>query len=317
MIRTFVLIYAFLIGQVTVWAQECSGPMRLVVGFSSGGGADNVARTLAKQITIKFGRTVIVENKAGAGGNIAAEYVAKAPPDGCTLIIRGNEHQLNTLIQPKPGYALRDFVPVARVTTQAVLIVANPNAAFKTVAGLIEYAKANPGKLPYGATGIGGGTHVAMELFMRATGTQMVRIQYKGGAASIVDTAAGVLPIAVTSVSVAMPLVAAGKVTPLVVTTPSRWPGLPNVPTVTEAGYPDATMVYWLGVLAPAGTPLPVREKLNREFLAVLEESSVRERMLAQGLEAAPSSLQEFDKFLRDDLRVSSKLMQEIKLKID
>ena len=317
MIRPLLIASLLSAGLAPAWAQQCPGAMRIVVGLAAGGGADVVARTLAQRMTTKYGRTVIVENKAGAGGNIATEFVAKAPPDGCTLLIRGNEHHVNALIYAKPGYALKDFVPVSRVALGTVVILANPNAPFKTVGGLIDYAKANPGKLSYGSTGIGGGTHVAMEMFMRATGTQMVQIQYKGGSASIADTVAGILPLTATSAAVAMPLVGAGKVIPLVVTTPNRWRGLPNVPTVTEAGYPEATVGYWMGILAPAATPLAVREKLNQEVQSILEEPATRERLQAQGLEAAPSSIQDFDSFLQADEQASRKLMQQLKLKID
>ncbi len=312
-----ILASLLLIAQAPVWAQQCAGPMKIVVGLAAGGGADVVARTLAQRFTTKFGHTVIVENKAGAGGNIATEFVAKSAPDGCTLLVRGPEHHVNAIIYSRPGYTIKDFVPVSRVALGTVVILANPNAPFKTVAGMIEYAKANPDKLSYGSTGIGGGTHVAMEMFMRATGTRMVGIQYKGGAASIADTVAGILPMTATSAAVALPLINAGKVVPLVVTTPNRWRGLPNVPTVAEAGYPDATIGYWMGLLAPAATPLAVREKLNQEVQAILDEPAIKERLQAQGLEAAPSSIQNFEKFLQADEQVNRKLMQQLNLKIE
>ncbi len=313
----FVLASLLLMAQAPSWAQQCPGAMRILVGLAPGGGADVVARTLAQRMTTKFGRTVVVENKAGAGGNIATEFVAKAPPDGCTLLVRGSEHHVNALIYAKPGYAIKDLVPVTRVAQGTVVILANPNAPFKTIGGLIDYAKANPGKLSYGSTGIGGGTHIAMEMFMRATGTQMVQIQYKGGSASIADTVAGILPLTATSAATALPLITTAKVIPLVVTTPNRWPGLPDVPTVTEAGYPDATVGYWMGILAPAATPLAVREKLNQELQSILDEPAIRERMQAQGLQAAPSSIRDFEKFLYDDEQASRKLMQQLKLRIE
>jgi len=314
--RQLALACALLAGSLPALAQDCN-PLRIVVGLAPGGGADTIARALAQRLSARHGTTAIVENKTGAGGNIAADYVARAPKDGCTLLLRGSEHHVNAVIYSRPGYELKDFAPIAQVVNGPTIIVAHPAQPFKTLPALVSYAKANPGKLSYGATAAGSGSHVPMELFLRVAGIRIVHIPYKGGALSLADTTAGLLPVANSSVSVALPLIQSGKLVPLAVASRTRWPTLPNVPTMAEAGYPDANLVYWMGLLAPAGTPEPVQDKLNQQVRAILEEPAVRERLLAQGYEAAPGARQEFVRFLRNDEQVSRKLMQELKLKVE
>jgi tripartite-type tricarboxylate transporter receptor subunit TctC len=311
------LLCSMLVAPFSAFAQECSGTMRIVLGQAAGGGADTVARLLAQRFSGKFGQTVIVENKSGAGGNIAAAFVARAPKDGCTLLLRGSDHHVNTMIYTKPGYELKEFVPVARVVYGPLIIVTHPQQPFKSLRAVVDHAKANPGKLSYAATAAGSGVHVPMELFLRVAGVQIVHVPYKGAALSLADVAGGVVPIGIGSVSAAQPLMQTGKLVPLAVLSHGRWPSLPDVQTMAEAGFPEANTPSWLGLFAPAGTPVATQEKLNREFSALLEETSAREQLLTQGWEAAPGTVAEFARFAQDDVRANRKLIDALQLKVE
>ena len=317
MIRIVFSIAMLLVAHLPAQAQDCPGPVRLVVGLSAGGGLDALARMLAQRLTEKFGRQAIVENKAGAAGNIAASFVAKSPADGCTLLVTGNNHTVNPLVYPKAGYELKEFAQVIRAVEGTSVLVVNPGQPFNTLAALVGYAKANPGKLSYSSSGIGFPNHVAMEMFLKSARVDIVHVPYKGSAPALTDTVAGVVPVSISSAAAARAHIASGKLRPLAVSSPGRWPTLPGVPTMAEAGYKDATSVTWLGIVAPAATPLAVREKLNQEFRVILEEAPVREKLRLQGYEAVGGSIQEFDAFLQEDDRVTRKLMQELNLKVE
>jgi tripartite-type tricarboxylate transporter receptor subunit TctC len=298
-------------------AQDCPGPLKIVVGLAAGGGTDNVARTIAQRYTARFGQKVIVENRVGASGNIATEYVAKAPRDGCTLVLKGNEHFVNALVYSRPGYQPKDLTPVVHAVNGPVVVVANPSLPFDTLPGLVDYAKAHPGRLAYASSGVGSSTHVATELFTRAARIDVVHVPYRGAAPSLSDVAGGAIPLATVSVSAALPFVVSGRVRALGVSGNMRWPALPGVPTQAEAGYPGATYWYWMGLLAPAGTPAPVREKLNQRFRAVLEEPQVREHLQGLGYLAVGGSIAEFEKTLQADEQVERRLVQELNIRLD
>lgn len=298
-------------------AQDCPGPMRLVVGLPPGGGADIMARSLSERVKAQTGRDVIVDNKPGAGGNIAASIVAKAPPDGCTLLLTGNWHNINALIYPQPGYQVTEFAPVIRPAELASVLVVNPQQPFKTVAELVEYAKANPGKLSYATAGVGSANHMAMELFLKSARIQMLHIPYKGSAPAVADLLGGTVPVGVLGAPSAQPSVASGRLRALVVTSTARLPGMPNVPTAVEAGYPDVKYMVWNGILAPAATPLPLREKLNAQFHAAFADEAVSAKMRTQGYELLNGNVAEFGRFLEEDFRVTQRLVQEIQLKAE
>lgn len=301
----------------TALAQQCTGPLKIVVGLAAGGGTDNVARTIAQRYTARFGQMVIVENRVGASGNIATEYVARAPKDGCTLVLKGNEHFVNALVYSRPGYQPKDLVPVVHAVNGPVVLVANPSQPFDTLAGLVDYAKAHPGKLSYASSGVGSSTQVATELFTRAARVDIVHIPYKGAAPSLSDAAGGTIPLATVSVSAALPFVSSGRLRALAVSGNTRWPALPDVPTLAESGYAGATYWYWMGLLAPAGTPEPVRQKLNQQFRAVLEEPTVRERLQGLGYLAVGGSIAAFEKTLQADEQVERRLVQELDIRLD
>jgi tripartite-type tricarboxylate transporter receptor subunit TctC len=317
MIRIVFIFCMLFVCPVSAWAQQCSSPIRMIVGLSAGGGLDAVARMLAQRFAERFGETMIVENKVGATGNIAAQFVAKAPHDGCTLIIRGNEHNVNPLIYSSAGYEAKDFDPVIRVLRGPAVLLAGTNQPFKTLADMVRYAKANPGKLSYGTSGIGSANHVAMELFVQAAKIDVVHVPYKGAAPALADTAGGTVPLSMGSIAAAQAFITSGKLIALAVTGPHRWPTLPDVPTLVDAGYPSAVMENWNGIFTPAGTPLPIREKLNREFRLILEEPAIRERLLVQGFEPVGGNIDDLRRFMQEDERASRELMQALKLKVD
>ena len=292
--RSFAVALSVL-GLAPSWvsAQDCN-PQRIIVGFAAGGGGDSVARLVAQRLTARYGRQVIVENKTGAGGNIAAEFVAKAPKDGCTLLLTANSHNLNPLIFKRAGYESKDFAPVTRGVIGPALLVAANNQLFKSLSEMVAHAKANPGKLSYASSGIGGPNHIAMELFVKAAKLEMTHVPYRGAAPAMADTVAGVVPLAVSGTR--------------------RWPTLPHIPTMAEAGYPDAVLQYWTGILAPASTPMPVLEKLNREIESVLQVPESREQLQKMGYEPEPGTVQDFARFLAEDEAASRRYVQELKL---
>ena len=315
--RALLLLCAVFVAQAAAWAQDCPGQMRIVVGQAAGGGADIVARLLAQRLAPRLGHPVIVENRSGAGNNIAAEYVARSPKDGCTLLMRGSDHIVNTMIYARPGYELKDFVPIGRVVYGALVIVTNPQQPWKTLRALVDDARKQPGKLSYATTSAGSGSHVPMEMFLRAAGLQIVHVPYKGAALSLADVAANVVPMGIGSVSAAQPFFQAGKLVPLAVLSHNRWHSLPNVPTMTEVGFAEANMPSWHGIFAPAGTPVAMQQKLNQELQSLLSDNAVRERLLQLGWEAAPSTIPEFVRFLQEDERANRKLMDALKLKVE
>ena len=317
MFRMLSFVVALLLCQAPALGQECSGPLKLVVGLAAGGGMDVVARLLANSVTTRFSHTIVVENKTGASGNIAAEYVARAPRDGCTIIIRANEHNVNPLIYTRAGYEPGDFAPIVLLVRGPSVLVANPNQPFKTLSAMMEYARSNPGKLSYGSSGIGGGNHLFAETFLKAARLDILHVPYKGAALAMQDTISGNVPLSMGSVASALPYIESGKVIPLAVTGPKRWPTLPNVPSVAETGFANATTMAWMGLFAPAGTSKAAIDKLNQEFRAALEEAAIKEKLLTLGYEVAGGSPQEFDTFLQDDLRAMRKVVQELNIKVE
>ena len=317
MFRPLGLATALFLCTASAFGQECSGPLKLVVGLAAGGGMDAVARLVANSVSTRFKRTIVVENRTGASGNIAAEFVARAPRDGCTIFIRDNAHHVNALIYTRPGYAPNDFEPIVWLSRAPGLIVANANQPFKSLGALVDYAKAHPGALSYGSSGIGGGNHLAAELFLRAAKINVLHVPYKGAAPAMQDLVAGNVAFSVGSIASSIAYVESGKLVPLAVTGPRRWATLPHVPTLAEAGFPDATIVFWMGLLAPAGTPKVAIDRLNQEFRAVLEEETVKEKLQALGYEPVGGPPQDFEVLLREDLRSMRPVVQELNLKVE
>jgi len=264
-----------------------SRPIMLVVPYAAGGGNDVMARIVAEKMSKSLGQQIVIENKGGAGGSIATRQVAKAAPDGYTLGLGGTGTlAINPTLYPNVGYDPRkDFVPVGLIATSALVVLLNPSVDARTIPELIALAKREPGKLNYASAGVGSGIHLGAELFATMADIKLTHIPYKGSAPALTDLLGGHVAIYLSSLPAAISLVKEAKVRALAVTGPKRSPIFPDLPTVSEAALPGYEAVLHYGIVAPAGTPQPIVEKLSAAMTAALAEPDVRERVAADGAE--------------------------------
>ncbi len=278
-------------------------PIKFVVPYPPGGGTDVVARIVNEPLATALGQPIVIDNRGGAAGNLGTDIVAKAPADGYTILFTLSSHTINPKLYEKlPFDVERDFVPVSLVALIPQIVVVNPSVPITNVKELIAYAKANPGKLNYASVGIGSPAHVAGELFKLKTGVDMVHVPYKGGGPAITDTIGGQVQLAIVSMPAALQHVKSGRLRAIAVASAKRSASAPDVPTIAEAGVPDYAVESWYGALAPARTPPAIVAKLNAAFVKVLENPQVKERLFAQGAEAASSSQAEFDRIIKEEL---------------
>ena len=259
-------------------------PLRLVTGSAPGGGSDFVARTLAEKLSERIGHTVIVDNRPGAGGTIGADVVAKANPDGYTLLLNtGSAIAVNPALQVLPYDVQRDFAPVMLVSRAPFVLAVNPALPAKRVTDVIQLAKAHPQKYSYASSGIGAMSHLAMELFKNTAGVNVVHVPYRGSAPAAVDLIAGQVQLAMNNIVPTLPHVKSGRLRALAVSGPLRSPALPEVPTVAESGLAGYEAVQWYGVLLPARVPRSIGDFLHREISVVLQAPIVRTRLTEEG----------------------------------
>ena len=271
-------------------------PVRWIVPYAAGGFADIRARKLGIELAKKLGQPVVIENRAGAGGVVGTDAVAKAPPDGYTIGM-GNLAALSvnvSLMKKLPYDPQRDLQPIVLIERSALILVAGPGLKANSLHELIAYAKENPGRVGFGSSGIGGAHHLSGEMLKLRTGVDMVHIPYKGGAPAAADLIAGHLPVMFEMGYAAVPSVKGGKTRALAVTSSQRLPLLPEVPTMAEAGLPGFESYNWQGVIVPAGTPRAIVERLNREFNAILALPEQRESILATASEVAGGTPEQF-----------------------
>ena len=293
-------------------------PVQLVIVFAPGGGLDVVGRIVAERLTRNLGRQVIVENRPGAGGNIGTASLVKAAADGYTLLETTNSYNINSFIYKNPGYdARKDFAPVVQLTEAPSVLVTHPRSPFRTVRDLVNAARLEPGKLGYGTAGNGSPTHIAGEMFKTAANIDLTHIPYKSAAQSHLDVMGGQIPLAMAALPAVMKHVQAGTLHALAVTSEKRSPTLPEVPSIAESGYPKFSHITWIGILVPAGAPLPIIARLNREIVAVLSIAEVRERIIAVGAEPVGNSPSDFAAMLKADYDATGKLVSQIGLKVD
>ena len=290
-----------------------SKPITIVVPFAAGGTTDILARVVGQALTKQLGQTVVVDNRAGAGGNIGGAFAAKAPADGYTLFMGTvGTHAINqSLYKKMPFDPLKDFAPLTRVAMVPNLLVANPGKPFKTVKELIAYAKANPGKVNFGSSGSGSSIHLSGELFNALAKVDMVHVPYKGSAPAVTDLVAGQIDIMFDNMPSAIQHVRSGRLRPLAVTTARRSPELPDVPTVAEAGVPGYEATSWFGMFAPASTPAPVVAKLNGALVKVLADPEVKKKLAEQGAEAYSEKPEQFAEFIRKETAKWSKVVKD------
>ena len=300
--RALLLILALVSTQVAAQTYP-SRPIRFIVGFTPGGGVDINARLLAARMSELLGQQVIVENKPGAGTNIANEYVAKSAPDGYTLLLMSNTHTVNESLVPNKPYALlRDFIPVAPVNYSDLVLVVHPAVAANNLAELLALAKSKPGKLNYASSGPGTPYHMAGELFKAMAGLDIVHVPYKGSSQARTDTLGGQVDMMFDAVTTMSEFAKAGKVRALATTGKVRSSVLPNVPTMSEAGVPGYETVIWLGVMAPKGTPPEIVRRLNTEITTIIGRPDVRDEWVRQGAVAMKMNPEEFGRYIVDDI---------------
>jgi tripartite-type tricarboxylate transporter receptor subunit TctC len=278
-------------------------PVRIVVGFAAGGPTDVAGRLLSQKLTEKWGQPVVVEPRTGAGGNIAAEFVAKSAPDGYTLLLPAFAHAVNpSLYANLPFDTEKDFVPVALLTTSANLLAVHPSVPARNLRELIALAKARPGQLTYGSAGVASASHLAGELLNSMAGIKITHIPYKGAAPASVDLVGGHISAAFPSISLAAEHAKAGRLRLLGIASLKRADSLPEVPTIAEAGVPGFEVLSWYGLLAPAGTPAEIITRLNQDVTRGLNEADSVERIRAIGAEPMKSTPAEFGAFLRKEI---------------
>lgn len=294
-------------------------PVKVYVGYSAGGAVDLIARAVGQKIAGPLGQSIVVENKPGAGSNIAIKAVIDSPPDGYTLLLAANALAANmALYQPQPFDAEKDLAPVSFVGRVPVVIAASTaNAGMSSIKALIEQAKAKPGTVTFASPGNGSTPHLAMELFARAAGVSLAHVPYKGGSPAITDVIGGQVALVAVNALEVQPHVKSGRLKVLAVMSPTRSPALPDVPTIVESGFPGFEASVWYGFMAPAATPKPIIERLHAEVQKALATPEVRERMAAVGGEAVPASIADFAALIRADRQRYDKLVREAKIKPD
>ena len=311
-LRQRLAVLAFGIAASAACAQGYpSKPVKLIVPYPPGGPTDIVARVVAQKLSEQTGQQFIVDNRGGAGGNIGAEAVARAPADGYTLVVATTAHAINRSLFKNLSYDIKkDFVAVSQLTAGPLVIVANPSLPARDVKELIALAKSKPGELAFASSGPGQSTHLAAELFDTMAGIKMTHVPYKGSAPALTDVMGGQVALFFDTMLSAMPHVRAGKLKALAVTSATRSPAAPDIPTVAESGLPGYEAIAWNGILAPAGTPKEVVAKLNAELKKALELPEIKERFAAQGFAAAWSPPDKYAAFLDAEVDKWAKVVQ-------
>lgn len=294
-------------------------PIRLVVPFAAGGGTDIVARVIAQKLSEAWKQPVVVENKAGGNGTIGANAVAMSPPDGYVLTMMTASHSVNVTLQgnKQPYSLLKDFAPISQVTTQPYVLVVNPELPVRSVGDLIALAKAKPGKLTYGSSGIGGTSHLAGALFGVLANIEMTHVPYRGGEPAMADVVSGQIDMLFSTRLQSHGFVDSGRLRALAVTTAKRSPASPELPTMQEAGVPGYVVAGWYGILAPANTRPAIVAKLNREIVRIVHLPDVTAKMAADGSEPVGSSPEEFAAHIKAEVEKWRDLIQKTGIRTD
>jgi tripartite-type tricarboxylate transporter receptor subunit TctC len=293
-------------------------PIRMVTGYLAGGGSDFVTRTTAQKLGELMGTSVIVENRTGGGTNIAAEYVARAAPDGYTLFVGGSANTANMTLYRKPGYDIvRDFAPIAQLTVAPNILVVHPSVPARTLQELIALAKKNPGQLTYASAGNASSNHFSGALLTSMAHIELLHVPYKGGAGAIIDTIAGHVSMYFSTLQTALPHIRSGKVRGLAVTTAKRSQAAPEFPTFAESGLPGYEMAAWHMLLAPAGTPAEIVTRLNAEAARGLAQADAKQRLNSQGFDVVTGTPQALADYIKADLARSAKVIKDTNMRVD
>jgi len=296
-----------------------SKPIRIVVPFPPGGAVDFYARTVQQPLSEALGQTVVIDNRVGASGMVGADHVAKSAPDGYTLLL-GNIASLaiNVGIYAKMPYdPAKDFTPITHTVDVNYALVVHPSLPVKTVAELIAYAKANPGKIAYGSAGSGSLPHLATELFKSSTGTELVHVPYKGGGPMVTDLLGGTVQMVIADQANLMPHVKSGKLRAIAVASPARSANYPELPTIAESGIPGFQAVAWNGLVGPAGLPPDIVRRLNEAFVKVQALPEVRDKLRGGGLDPIGDAPETFGRFIHDEIAKWSKIAKDVGARAD
>jgi tripartite-type tricarboxylate transporter receptor subunit TctC len=318
MIRTILALVCMVAALPAIAQPYPSKPLKIIVPFGVGGPADIYARFLGARIGDAMGQPFVVENRVGGGGGIGADAVAKSAPDGYTLLMMSNTHTVNETLIPKKPYALmKDLAPINGVNYSDLLMVVHPSVQSNNLRELLAQAKAHPGKFNYASSGPGTPYHMAGELFKHMAGVDIVHVPYKGSDGARAGILGGQVHIMLDAITTMAPNVRAGKLKAMGTTGRVRSSVLPDVPTIAEAGVPGYETGIWLGLMAPAGTPRPVLQRLNAEIAKVLNAADVKESWGKQGAVPMSMTIEQFDKFLRDDIAKWAPVVKATGMKVD
>ena len=293
-------------------------PIRIIVPFPPGGANDIAARTINTRLPALLGQNLIIDNRAGAGGNVGAEIASKAPPDGYTLLMANNSLITNASLYRKLPYdPFRDFIPISMTATSPNMVVSHPQLPARSVKELVALAKSKPGELIYGSPGPGTSSHLAGELFKARTATNIVHVAYKGAGPLMVDQIGGHIMLSFTAPIVSKPHIDSAKLRAIAVTSEKRWPGLPSVPSVAESGYPGFDVYVWVALFAPAGTPRPIIDKIAADVTKTLESQEIKERFAGASIEVGASTPDGLAQFMKKDFELWDKLIKSQGIKLD
>ena len=292
-------------------------PIRLIIPFTPGGVTDTSGRFIAEQLSLKLGQQVISDNKPGASGNIGAQMVATAEPDGYTLLLgyAGTLSINPSLSEKVPFDSVKDFEPIGKIGDAVLIIVANNNFPGKSLVDLIAISKKDPNGLSYGTSGAGGTPHIAGELLKQKTGANLVHVPYKGGGQALLDLLGGNIPLVYTAVAGANPYVSSGRIKAIAVSSAKRSPSMPDVPTFIENGVKDFVIDDWVGLLAPAKTPKPIIDKLNKALNEILNSSEGKARLFTMGITPTPGTPEKFGEQIKGDLIRFAPIVKSIQIK--
>ena len=300
------------------WAAYPDKPIKMMIGYAPGSSTDIVGRMIANDLSLALKQPIIVENRGGAAGSLAAEAVAKSTPDGYTILFAQNGLAINVAANPKlPFNGQKDLLPVVGVAATPHILIVNNNSPAKSVADLMAMLKAEPGKLSFGSSGIGNSDHMAGELFLATTGLQAIHIPYKGGSPAATDLMGGQIDFYFAGMPVGLPLYKGDKVRALAVTSKNRFSGAPELVTIQEAGVKGYEMALWQGVFVPAKTPQGIIKELNNSILKILETPEMKDRFQKAGVQIAPMNTQQFSDLYFSDIARWKVVIEKAKIKLD
>src|SRR5258706_1881256 len=292
-------------------------PIKIVVGYPPGGSGDFTTRVIADEMQKSLGVSVVTENKPGAGGNLAAEAVAKSPADGYTLL-NAWHHSINLVLYKNPGYSHKDFIPITKIATGPTIVVVNNSLPVKSLTDLVAYAKANPSKLFVASAGFGSTPNISATLFSAAVGVPLTQVQFKGGGPAMQSVLAGDTQVAFSTAPTVMGMIRAGRLRPLAVSMKKGSPSVPRIPGTEEAGVPQYERNFWFGLYAPAGTPPAIVMRVHEAAVKGLAKPEVREKIAVQGMDATPNaSPEQFDAEIRAEGPTLERLLRESGAKVE